>query len=66
LHVLFKKLTHITSPPLNIWLPDLASVNLLSLLLAVAAALMLLKFDLGIVRTILVSALAGLASALLL
>jgi len=66
LHVLFEKLTHITIPPLNIWLPDLASVNLLSLLLAVAAALMLLKFDLGVVRTILVSALAGLASALLL
>jgi chromate transporter len=66
LHVLFEKLTHITTPPLNIWLPDLASVNLLSLLLAVAAALMLLKFDLGVVRTILVSALAGLASALLL
>jgi hypothetical protein len=51
---------------LDIWLPDLASVNLFSLLLAVAAGLMLLRFDLGVVRTILVSALAGLASALLL
>ena len=66
LHVLFDKVTRITSPPLDIWLPDLASVNLFSLLLAAAAGLMLLKFDFGVVRTILVSALAGLASTLLL
>jgi chromate transporter len=66
LHVLFDKVTRITSPPLDIWLPDLASVNLFSVLLAAAAALMLLKFDFGVVRTILVSALAGLASTLLL
>jgi chromate transporter len=66
LHVLFDKVTRITSPPLDIWLPDLASVNLFSLLLAAAAGLMLLKFDLGVVRTILISALAGLASTLLL
>jgi hypothetical protein len=51
---------------LDIWLPDLASVNLFSLLLAAVAGLMLLKFDFGVVRTILVSALAGLASTLLL
>ena len=66
LHVLFDKVTRITIPPLDIWLPDLASVNLFSLLLAAAAGLMLLKFDFGVVRTILVSALAGLASTLLL
>jgi chromate transporter len=66
LHVLFDKVTRITRPPLDIWLPDLASVNLFSLLLAAAAGLMLLKFDFGVVRTILVSALAGLASTLLL
>ena len=66
LHVLFDKVTRITSPPLDTWLPDLASVNLFSLLLAAAAGLMLLKFDFGVVRTILVSALAGLASTLLL
>jgi len=66
LHVLFDKVTRITSPPLDIWLPDLASVNLFSLLLAAVAGLMLLKFDFGVVRTILISALAGLASTLLL
>ena len=66
LHVLFDKVTRITRPPLDIWLPDLASVNLFALLLAAAAGLMLLKFDFGVVRTILVSALAGLASTLLL
>ena len=66
LHVLFDKVTRITRPPLDIWLPDPASVNLFSLLLAAAAGLMLLKFDLGVVRTILISALAGLASTLLL
>jgi chromate transporter len=66
LHVLFDKVTRITRPPLDIWLPDLASVNLFSLLLAAVAGLMLLKFDFGVVRTILVSALAGLASTLLL
>jgi chromate transporter len=65
LHVLFEKVTRVTVPPLDIWLPDLASINPLSVLLAVAAALMLLKFDLGVVRTIVVSALAGLASMLL-
>jgi chromate transporter len=66
LHVLFGKVIRVTRSPFDVWLPDLASVNPLSLLLAAAAALMLLKFDLGVVRTILVSALAGLASTLLL
>jgi chromate transporter len=66
LHVLFEGVTRVTRPPLDIWLPDLASVNPLSLLLAAAAALMLLKFDLGVIRTILVSALAGLALTFLL
>lgn len=66
LHVLFDKLIRITRPPLDVWFPDVASVNLLSVLLAAAAGLMLLKFHLGVVRTILASALAGLASALLL
>ena len=66
LHVLFDKVTRIRSPPLDIWLPDLASVNLFSVLLAAVAGLMLLKFDFGVVPTILISALAGLASTLLL
>ncbi|MGH6873565.1 MAG: chromate efflux transporter [Aestuariivirgaceae bacterium] len=66
LHVLFEKVTRVTWPPFDIWLPDLTSVNLLSLLLSVAAAFMLLKLDLGVVRTILISALAGFVSNFLL
>jgi chromate transporter len=59
IHVLFRDVREMTSGPLAIDLPDLASVNLPSLLLTLAAAIAVFRFKLGVIPLLLGSAAAG-------
>ena len=66
LHVLFGEVRRIERAPFDVWLPDVGSLNAPSLLLLLAAGLLLLKFRFGVPSVIALSALAGLGLRFLL
>lgn len=66
LHVLFDEVRRIERAPFDVWLPDVGSLNAPSLLLLLAAGLLLLKFRFGVPSVIALSALAGLGLRFLL
>lgn len=61
LHVLFREVGALRLGPISMALPEPASIDVLSLLLTIAAAVMLFRLRLGIVYTLLVCAVAGFA-----
>ncbi|MFD1327341.1 chromate efflux transporter [Mycoplana ramosa] len=61
LHVLFREVGSLRLGPISMALPEPGSLDALSLLLTVAAAVMLFRLRLGIVYTLLVCAVAGFA-----
>jgi len=60
LHVLFASVTRTGIGPLQLWLPDLATIDIRALVLAIVATFALLVFRLGILPTLALC--AGLAS----
>ena len=66
LHVLFDRVARLERGFFDIWLPDPLSLNLPSLLLLLAAAMLLLRFKFPVPAVIGLSALAGLVLKLLL
>jgi chromate transporter len=65
LHVLFDSVTAVRHGPLQLWMPDLASLDIEALLLAALAALLLLRLQVGIAGTLALSGLSALAWSLL-
>jgi chromate transporter len=61
LHVLFERVDAVWHGPLRLWTPDLASVNLEAVLLAILAGVLLLWLRLGIIGTLATAAGAALA-----
>jgi chromate transporter len=61
LHVLFGTVTATRHGPVQLWTPDLASLNVEALLLAILAAVLLFGFHFGIVSTLAIAAAAALA-----
>jgi chromate transporter len=61
LHVLFGTVTATWHGPVQLWTPDLASLNVEALLLAILAAILLFGFHFGIVTTLAIAAAAALA-----
>jgi chromate transporter len=61
LHVLFTDVSRITFGPMQLWTPNLASVDLAALGLSALAALLLIRFKWGVIPVLLVCAGAGLA-----
>jgi chromate transporter len=59
LHVLFADVAEVTAGPLSLDLPRLASVNLPSLFLALAAAVAAFRFKIGVIPLLLGCAAAG-------
>jgi chromate transporter len=66
LHVLFDRVQRVERGPVDIWLPDPASLDLLSLLLLLAAGALLLRWKFSVPAVIGLSAIAGLALRFLL
>ncbi|HWM31654.1 MAG TPA: chromate efflux transporter [Methyloceanibacter sp.] len=65
LHVLFGRVEGQWHGPLRLWTPDLGSLNVDAVLLAILAAILLLGIRLGIVGTLAITAVASLAWSLL-
>ncbi len=63
-HVMFRKVETIQAGPLVLIAPDVASIDLLAVAIAVLAAVLLLGAKLGIGRTLLVGAVLGMISLL--
>ena len=63
-HVFFGSVGEASLGPVNVIAPDWASLNLISLALALQAAVMLLLLKIGIEKTLLVTAIFGLASGI--
>jgi chromate transporter len=61
LHVIFDTVTATCHGPVQLWTPDLASLNVEALLLAILAAILLFGFHFGIVSTLAIAAAAALA-----
>jgi chromate transporter len=61
LHVLFGTVTATWLGPLQLWTPDLATLNVEALLLAILAAILLFGFHFGIAGTLAIAAAASLA-----
>ncbi len=61
LHVVFRQVGRLEAGPLSLAWPDPASIDLWALGLTAAAAVMLFRLRLGIVRTLMISAVAGYA-----
>jgi chromate transporter len=61
LHVLFGTVTATWLGPLQLWTPDLATLNVEALLLAILAAVLLFGFHFGIAGTLAIAAAASLA-----
>jgi chromate transporter len=66
LHVLFDRVERFERTPFDIWLPDVITINVPSLMLLAMASLLLLKLRFGVPSTIALSALAGLGLRVLL
>lgn len=63
LHVIFGTVTAVRHGPVLLWTPDLASLNVETLLLALLASILLFGFRLGILSTLAIAAAAALAWA---
>ena len=63
-HVFFGSVGEASLGPVNVIAPDWASLNLISVALALQAAVMLLLLKIGIEKTLLVTAIFGLASGI--
>ena len=61
LHVLFGSVTAVWHGPLQLWTPDLATLNVEALLLAILAAILLFGFHVGIAGTLAIAAGSSLA-----
>jgi chromate transporter len=61
LHVLFGSVTATWLGPLQLWTPDLATLNVEALVLAILAAILLFGFHVGIAGTLAIAAAASLA-----
>jgi chromate transporter len=61
LHVLFGTVTATWLGPLQLWTPDLATLNVAALVLAILAAILLFGFHVGIAGTLAIAAAASLA-----
>lgn len=61
LHVIFGRVTPMEYGPFRLWVPELASFDAVAALLAVLAAVLLLRLRLGIMTTLAVTAAAALA-----
>src|SRR5262249_2678678 len=61
LHVIFGTVTASSYGPLQLWTPDLASLNVEALVLALLSAFLLFGLHLGIVSTLAIAAAAALA-----
>lgn len=61
LHVLFGSVTAVPHGPARLWTPDLASLDVEALVLAILSAILLFVFRLGIVSTLAIAAAAALA-----
>ena len=61
LHVLFGTVTATRFGPLQLWTPDLATLNIEALVLAILAAILLFGFHFGIASTLAIAAAASLA-----
>jgi chromate transporter len=66
LHVLFSRVDIVTSGPLKLQLPDLASVDLLALSLAVLAFVLLFRTKLGVLGTLAICGVSAITVQLLL
>lgn len=63
LQVLFSTVTRTTHGPLTLWIPDPASLDVQALVLAAMCAILLLRYHVGIVWVLAVSAIASLGLA---
>ena len=63
LHVLFGSVTAVWHGPMQLWTPDLASLDVAALMLALLAAILLFGFHFGIVSTLAIAAGVALAWA---
>jgi chromate transporter len=63
LHVLFRSVTAVWHGPVQLWTPDLASLDVEALVLAILAAILLFGFHFGVVSTLAIAAAAALAWA---
>ena len=61
LHVLFGTVTATWLGPVQLWTPDLATLNVEALLLAILAAILLFGFHFGIAGTLAIAAASSLA-----
>jgi chromate transporter len=61
LHVLFGSVTAVWHGPVQLWTPDLATLNVEALVLAILAAILLFGFHFGIAGTLAIAAAASLA-----
>jgi chromate transporter len=64
LHVLFGKVHHFSQGPFDLWLPEIGTLNVPSLILLAAASLFLFRLHWGVPLTIAASALLGLGLSL--
>jgi len=60
LHVLFDNVSRITLGPLQLWIPQLSSVNWIVLVLSIFCTIAAFKLNWNIIRILIVSAVAGL------
>jgi chromate transporter len=60
-HVLLTDVQRITTGPMQLWTPNLGSIDIAALALSALAALMLICFKWGVIPVLLVCASAGLA-----
>ena len=66
LHVLFDNVSRITVGPLQLWIPQLSSVNWIVLLLSIFCTIAAFKLNWKIIQILIVSAVAGLVLSSLL
>jgi chromate transporter len=65
LHVMFARVDERRFGPLQLWVPDVATVDVAAMVLAGAAMLAMLRFHLSLPKTLAASALLGMAWKLL-
>ncbi|HKQ95678.1 MAG TPA: chromate efflux transporter [Aestuariivirgaceae bacterium] len=65
LHVLFRTVNHVRSPPVDVWLPELATLDVAALALLALSCVLLLRFHWGVPGTLLAASLAGLGLSFL-
>nr|HPG89759.1 chromate transporter [Hyphomicrobium sp.] len=66
LHVLFRNVVEVAAGPLHVTVPELASIDVVAVTIAVVAALLLFRFHAGIMSTLAACAALGLAASLVL